>query len=1248
MVTLNRWMRRGCGVWAVAASGLLLAQTASAGPLTNTVHRANITGMTAVATAATNGEVELDRNSRDGGHVTFTNGVGATYQRGSDRRIGLRKVGKLPEGSDVVIQVWDHRRRRLHRGAQHVLQTSNPRRLSVRASRMDTLPEGRVQLQVLTRVEGKVVARAKVNLVVLPEAPAPVAPTLTFQGTNRRVQGDGSSLRLNLKGALPAKGDVLVIAWDHERRRVVRDFELRLTESPWVIPAASLDRLPQGRVQLQALARSRNRVLDRQTHELRVVAPITMPEVAFAEAASTFVLGSSQGITASASADLPVGGDVLVAAWSHDDRTMVKNFAFTLKAGEWEVPAGKLNTLPEGRYTLQLLPRLNRRVMGKVRHELTVRLPMPTLTVGTVPATVAPGGLTPPTLALSGKLPLGGVVTFAVVDLATDLVVEGTRQALGKAPYTINPAALKALDAGRYRLEVSTYLNDQLAKRVSREVQIAAPVAGVPDVAAPPVVAFVQAPDAVTFGSARSFALKLSGDWTAQDDAVVQAWSHADKKLVSGFAFEVDLENPRVPADRLSLLKPGSYQIQVLARQSGDVTKVSRHELEVEGTDTVTVPVTPVDPLTPVGPTPLTPVGPAVPADPMPDVDPTPTLPKVDPTPDPAPAPVPGLEEPVDEDTSVPPKSGFELAFASNAPSLFEVGSDTHLTLDVKGSLPEGADVLMVAWSNTDRTMSSEFPHVLAAEPWMVTSVKLSELPAGPNQIQALVRHNNQVIDRVTHAITIVRDDAVAEPEEPVVEEPVVGETPDPVDSGDGWSAMQASADTRVIYVSAARGDDGNDGRSTGSPVKTLGRAYSLLRDGKPDWMLLRRGETFKLSEADRPFISWNKSGPDRDRKMTVGAYGSMSERRPIIHTNGGGFLRVAHGQMVEHVIFRDLVITANHRNPKSRDFKGNSVREDGINWSTPTHDVVFEGMLVEWFQNNFVFQNRQNNPMPMTDITLRRNVIRYSYNTRGHSQGVFANHGLRNFTLEENVLDHNGYNPAVSGARRSGFNHNVYIKELKGVRFIGNVSMRSSNYGLKLRSDGASRMTDVVVEGNLFLDCTDGVYANTDGVGTPGQNLINVTVRRNVFTRMGRNDTNKALGRGVVLNCVQNGVVESNVFIDNDDANNAPAMRAGSHNRGVAARGNTVVRWLHVDGARTLVDGFSPATGNVENPAETRVIDAKRTMPRFWREVARVNSLEQWAALADGQRRGAWREAMTAKGAGSWLRSGAELRPFD
>lgn len=75
--------------------------------------------------------------------------------------------------------------------------------------------------------------------------------------------------------------------------------------------------------------------------------------------------------------------------------------------------------------------------------------------------------------------------------------------------------------------------------------------------------------------------------------------------------------------------------------------------------------------------------------------------------------------------------------------------------------------------------------------------------------------------------------------------------------------------DSRLIYVSSSAGNDANDGLTPASPKATLQGAVSCLRDGSPDWLFLRRGDSW--TEGFGPF---EFSGRSESEPIVITAYG--------------------------------------------------------------------------------------------------------------------------------------------------------------------------------------------------------------------------------------------------------------------------------------------------------------------------------------------------------------------------------------
>ncbi len=109
------------------------------------------------------------------------------------------------------------------------------------------------------------------------------APTVKFSSDtpDTYVKGSGEAIAFNVDGDLPA-GDVLVLAWSHDEQRMVDEFAYSMTEGPWQISAEQMDKLPDGRVQLQLLRRvpDAKRTIARQWINIRsgtVIATRTTP-----------------------------------------------------------------------------------------------------------------------------------------------------------------------------------------------------------------------------------------------------------------------------------------------------------------------------------------------------------------------------------------------------------------------------------------------------------------------------------------------------------------------------------------------------------------------------------------------------------------------------------------------------------------------------------------------------------------------------------------------------------------------------------------------------------------------------------------------------------------------------------------------------------------------------------------------------------------------------------------------------------
>ena len=115
----------------------------------------------------------------------------------------------------------------------------------------------------------------------------------------------------------------------------------------------------------------------------------------------------------------------------------------------------------------------------------------------------------------------------------------------------------------------------------------------------------------------------------------------------------------------------------------------------------------------------------------------------------------------------------------------------------------------------------------------------------------------------------------------------------------EGWTILQPSADSRLVYVSSSEGNDANDGLTPETAKATIDAADALIRDGFPDWLMLKRGDVFQQPNLGR----W-KNGRSASEPLVMTYYGD-SGPRPIIILND--ILIYWNGQPRNHQAFVGL-----------------------------------------------------------------------------------------------------------------------------------------------------------------------------------------------------------------------------------------------------------------------------------------------------------------------------------------------------
>ena len=271
--------------------------------------------------------------------------------------------------------------------------------------------------------------------------------------------------------------------------------------------------------------------------------------------------------------------------------------------------------------------------------------------------------------------------------------------------------------------------------------------------------------------------------------------------------------------------------------------------------------------------------------------------------------------------------------------------------------------------------------------------------------------------------------------------------------SSAGWTVVTPSADSRMVYVSSSAGSDTkNNGLSQAAPVATLAKAYSLLRSGYPDWILLNRGDTFTGG-----FAFFSDSGRSAQEPMVVTYYGDPTLARPTV--DAGSAIAFRTGSSNHDLDVIGINFTSSTHNPTSPSFNGQG--NYGFYDLGGTTDLLLEDDSFSYFINDITFQGYY---APLYNITIRRSEILDAFNTAGHSQGLYAD-TVTGLTLDQNVFDHDGWNANVPGAQATIYNHDCYLHSSNiNVVVTANTFADAASFGLQARSGG-------IVDNNLFVN---------------------------------------------------------------------------------------------------------------------------------------------------------------------------------
>ncbi len=411
-----------------------------------------------------------------------------------------------------------------------------------------------------------------------------------------------------------------------------------------------------------------------------------------------------------------------------------------------------------------------------------------------------------------------------------------------------------------------------------------------------------------------------------------------------------------------------------------------------------------------------------------------------------------------------------------------------------------------------------------------------------------------------------------------------------------GWTIVTPSADSRLIYVSSSTGSDSNSGLSVNAPVASLAKAQSLVRNGYPDEVLLKSGDTFVGT-----FANWSASGRSTSEPMLISSYGTGA--RPLVNSasNSNGF-SVNSVSTVNYVDVINIGFDAVYRDYSSPStFNAHAAGgTTGFEWYGAGGNVLVEGCSFQYYRNNIDIE-AVSSLGATGNFTLRRDNSSYSWSNSSHSQGLYA-YGVNGISVLQSTFDHDGYFTTAGlavysggGTAQAGFNHDMYFSSTNtGVVIEQDVIAEASYNGILARAGG-------VIDDNLFVnDTVDIAYgqgngANSTAGGVTGEIVGNVVVGDqglgNLTFGQGFDIGNTKPGAGLlVANNVFTGDVEhAKPAIELSQATGTynPQVTVGEND--VTIQNNVINGWY--DGIEVL-NGFDPGGTGLYGFNDVKVLD--------------------------------------------------------
>lgn len=453
-----------------------------------------------------------------------------------------------------------------------------------------------------------------------------------------------------------------------------------------------------------------------------------------------------------------------------------------------------------------------------------------------------------------------------------------------------------------------------------------------------------------------------------------------------------------------------------------------------------------------------------------------------------------------------------------------------------------------------------------------------------------------------------------------------------PVDNS-GWSVIRPSADSRLIYVSTA-GDDavgepytlkdiGADPRNPSNTVKayrTIDAAAKQLRADSPDWLLLRRGDTWSQTILLN-FFGAGKSDTERKVITYYGAAGG----RPILQSRTP--IMAKKVKKLNYWAMIGLEFYDHVSDPHNKAFSS-PAKCGAASFMTGGKCVLIEDCRFRFVELGF-----QEVDGRWFDVGIRRNIFIDTYYTTSCADqanrlsGAYLS-GITNLLVEENTNDHSGWSEDVPGAGKNAYDHGYYGQYTNSgdVIYRGNITSRPSGNGCQWRSGAIAEM-------NLHIQDSAGLFVAADA--SHGAVVNSFAIRNNVCVE------GKWMG-----DCPQSSGAQWGIPIGN--------LPAGSqiHNNIVAHRFDVVTSHVNVMGIKqregldyqgNIVHDFDEEE-QTQNPGWT---DPNRTVGGYHASIGGSNSTVAFLTAVRERAVGTWPTKLSAYAVINYIREGFNMSPI-